>query len=149
MFTIKRILSVIAVLVMCYGKIFHKFHHDSRISPPSIYDDRKKKLKTIDPFLCFIIFISSAIHGQEIVISHPNCCGDFELGKSNPCFRPSCYNNVKTSKICPQYLAELCVCKSGLVYNDCSQTCIPPEQCPPLCVLQSCVNSPDPYNHCN
>lgn len=89
--------------------------------------------------------------GQDVTTpTSPRCCGQFALNLcTNTCFRPSCYNNAIGPRPCPLFCQEMCVCRGELVYNDCTEECARPDQCPPLSELQQCVLQTEPYDHCS
>lgn len=99
-----------------------------------------------------INYVSSyfaAVHSQGPIL--PACCGLFELNTAtNTCVRPSCYNTQVGPISCPIANQALCVCKGYDVYNPCTQKCIPKSQCPPLPVVERCMQTVvESFSHCD
>lgn len=105
-------------------------------------------------FCCCFLLISrpSAVFSEAITKPPPTpkCCGKFELAScSNSCLRASCYNLASGPHACPFFCQAICVCKGDLVYNECTQECVEPCDCPPLCELEKCIDQPERIDHCD
>lgn len=51
--------------------------------------------------------------------------------------------------MCAEYMTAICICDGKLVYDEYSQQCIDPSECPPLSVLENAQEKAEPYDHCD
>lgn len=54
----------------------------------------------------------------------------------------SCNNNNEPGHLCPEYLIDMCVCESPLIFDECTETCVNEMDCSPSDQLKVCAQAP-------
>lgn len=102
-----------------------------------------EKIKYFSKVHQIALFSHSTVALGQIIIEPDqpvNCTGDFVKERcSNECDRPSCYDLAFGPSICPMYCTEFCVCKDGMVFDDCERDCRLPKDCSSAERTYACV----------